>query len=1004
MEWPVSNVLEANMAPTVIKNVPVPMGDATVVLKEMGPVNVMLAGEVSNVTAKSEMISATIPAILVPTAFLIRLVHHIASVQLGLKGMVHIVQLLMHVRTTMEVALPKQNVDVPLQESECVFAEQVTLVMELPALAVCNCLDGYSGDGKTCTYNSACTVNNGGCGENAICNDTLQSERTCTCKANYIGDGFICRGSISMELSKELNTTRLNGKLMDASLRDITGTGPFTVFAPTNEALLAELQITDWVSKGVMPQILRYHIVSCTGLLYNDLTSDKTVTTLQGEPLKITFAQNTVLLNGKAKILTSDIITTNGIIHIIDKVLVPQKTQEFSFEKGKPVKENLKMIAAKNGYNLFYNLIEKTGLINVINDPLHQPVTLFWPTDTVIRALPKEQQDELLKMSNKEKLQQYLKFHIIGNAKILAYALPSSDSLKTLQGSDLSVKCGDDDTNSGELFLNERKCKIIQRHLEFDGGIAYGIDCMLADPILGGRCDTFMTTEFPGDCVNCFRNPQCPGGSKVTGDKQQCEYTIGHRTLPGCRRSCSLAMRIPQCCKGFFGNKCQACPGGPETPCNKHGYCDEGYAGTGQCICNAGFNGTSCELCMPGRYSLECKTSTPVCSPSCSVNAVCNVDGTCQCKPYYTGDGLTCTAENLCKTSNGGCHKNAKCVQTDVKVNCTCQKGYQGDGFTCMAINPCTDGLNGGCHEHALCTMTWPAKYHLCAAGWLANGKVAYPTAFSAPKCGGGVVGIVDYGIRVNLTETWDVFCYRVKDVSCTCKTGYVGDGFTCSGNLLQVLFTFPTLRNFLSEIFTYSNTSRKGQEFMKYLTNLSIKATLFVPNNDGLRKNETLTGRDIEYHLTKNTTYYEDLVNGTTLQSRIGENLLITHQEENQEQISLTKKMTTKYVNGKAIREWDIIASNGVIHVIEASLKAPPKHLLELSSNMTLSLEFVKYLIILPAISISLLYLNSRLLYILELVQEYSLQSCWSLESSLWLDIHTSDLRTNPFNSNFSG
>lgn len=53
--------------------------------------------------------------------------------------------------------------------------------------------------------------------------------------------------------------------------------------------------------------------------------------------------------------------------------------------------------------------------------------------------------------------------------------------------------------------------------------------------------------------------------------------------------------------------------------------------------------------------------------------------------------------------------------------------------------------------------------YHLCSAGWLANRKVGYPTAFSAPKCGGGVVGIIDYGIRENKSETWDVFCYRVK-------------------------------------------------------------------------------------------------------------------------------------------------------------------------------------------------------------------------------------------------
>lgn len=55
------------------------------------------------------------------------------------------------------------------------------------------------------------------------------------------------------------------------------------------------------------------------------------------------------------------------------------------------------------------------------------------------------------------------------------------------------------------------------------------------------------------------------------------------------------------------------------------------------------------------------------------------------------------------------------------------------------------------------------ARYHLCSAGWLDGQRVGYPTAFSSPNCGSGYVGIVDYGTRVNLSETWDVFCYREK-------------------------------------------------------------------------------------------------------------------------------------------------------------------------------------------------------------------------------------------------
>lgn len=47
----------------------------------------------------------------------------------------------------------------------------------------------------------------------------------------------------------------------------------------------------------------------------------------------------------------------------------------------------------------------------------------------------------------------------------------------------------------GELYINDRSCRIVQRYLEFDGGVAYGIDCILTDPNIGGRCDTFISHD-----------------------------------------------------------------------------------------------------------------------------------------------------------------------------------------------------------------------------------------------------------------------------------------------------------------------------------------------------------------------------------------------------------------------------------------------------------------------------------------------------------------------------
>uniref|UniRef100_A0A673TU02 Stabilin-2 n=1 Tax=Suricata suricatta TaxID=37032 RepID=A0A673TU02_SURSU len=872
-----------------------------------------------------------------------------------------------------------------------------------PNQAVCNCLPKYTGDGKVCTLINACLTKNGGCSEFAICNHTRQGERTCTCKPNYIGDGLTCRGNIYQELPRNPKTSQY---FFEHSVRDLSGPGPFTVFAPLSAAFDEEPRIKDWDRQGLMPQVLRYHMVACHQLLLENLKLTPNATSLQGEPITISVSQDTVYINNKAKIISSDLINTNGIIHIIDKLLSPQNLLVTPKDASGRILQNLTTVAINHGYTKFSNLLQDVGLLGAITDPIHTPVTLFWPSDQALQALPPEQQDFLFNQDNKDRLQEYLKFHVIRDAKISAVDLPRSAAWKTLQGSELDVKCGAGG-NIGELYLNDQTCRIIQRELLFDLGVAYGIDCLLIDPTLGGHCDTFAAYNF-------------------------------------------------------------SCPGGADTPCNNRGVCLDRYSGTGECKCQTGFNGTACELCLPGRFGPDClpcgcsdhgqcddgttgsgqcvcetgwtgrfcDTQTvlpPVCTPPCSAHATCKENNTCECNLSYEGDGITCAAVNFCKQNNGGCAKVAKCSQKGTKVSCSCQKGYRGDGRSCTEIDPCADGLNGGCHEHATCRMTGPgkhkceckshyvgdgmdcepeqlpvdrclqdngqchadancadlhfqdttvgvfhlrsplgqykltfdkareacaneaatvatynqlsyaqkAKYHLCSAGWLESGRVAYPTAYSSKNCGSGVVGIIDYGQRNNMSEMWDVFCYRMKDVNCTCKAGYVGDGFSCSGNLLQVLMSLPSLTNFLREVLAYSNSSARGRAFLNRLTDLSICSTLFVPQNSGLRENETLSGRDIEHHLANVSIFvYNDLVNGTVLQTKLGSQLLITASQDQQQ-------LETRFVDGRAILQWDIFASNGIIHVISRPLKAPPAPLASVHTGLGTGIFFATILII---------------------------------------------------------
>lgn len=57
------------------------------------------------------------------------------------------------------------------------------------------------------------------------------------------------------------------------------------------------------------------------------------------------------------------------------------------------------------------------------------------------------------------------------------------------------------------------------------------------------------------------------------------------------------------------------------------------------------------------------------------------------------------------------------------------------------------------------------AGFHVCAAGWMAKGRVGYPIVKAGANCGFGRTGIVDYGIRLNRSERWDAYCYNPNGV-----------------------------------------------------------------------------------------------------------------------------------------------------------------------------------------------------------------------------------------------
>jgi len=104
----------------------------------------------------------------------------------------------------------------------------------------------------------------------------------------------------------------------------LNGKGPFTVFAPTNDAFakIPEDQLQAILAdKDKLTKILTYHVLSGK-VLSKNLKKKQTVDTVEGSPVTILAKKSGVTVDG-AKVVKADIKTSNGVIHVIDTVILP---------------------------------------------------------------------------------------------------------------------------------------------------------------------------------------------------------------------------------------------------------------------------------------------------------------------------------------------------------------------------------------------------------------------------------------------------------------------------------------------------------------------------------------------------------------------------------------------------------------------------------------------------------------------------------------------------------
>jgi len=249
----------------------------------------------------------------------------------------------------------------------------------------------------------------------------------------------------------------------------LSSAGPFTVFAPTNDAFAALPagtldSLLQPENKGTLVDILTYHVVSGK-VLSTDLGPSQEVETLEGNTISIKARDGAVTVNGR-NVVAADNEATNGVAHIIDGVLLPPAPTL----APTPAPKNLVELA--QSVDILSTLVAAVvagDLVETLSSA--GPFTVFAPTNDAFAALPAGTLDSLLQPENKGTLVDILTYHVV-SGKVLSTDLGPSQEVETLEGNTISIKARD-----GAVTVNGRN--VVAADNEATNGVAHIVDGVL---------------------------------------------------------------------------------------------------------------------------------------------------------------------------------------------------------------------------------------------------------------------------------------------------------------------------------------------------------------------------------------------------------------------------------------------------------------------------------------------------------------------------------------------
>lgn len=279
---------------------------------------------------------------------------------------------------------------------------------------------------------------------------------------------------------------------------EITGPGSYTIFAPTNEAWASlPAEMLDSLVSNVNIELLnalRYHMVN-KRILTDELKHGLSLPSMyQNIDIQIHHYPNGIVTVNCARLLKADHHATNGVVHLIDKVISTTSNSILQIVEIEESLETLRAAVAAAGLN---NLLENEGQF-----------TLLAPTNEAFEKIPKETLNRIL--GDPEALKALLNNHILKTA-MCAEAIIAGLSMETLEGNMLEISC-----TGNQLTLNGKPI-IADRDIMATNGVIHLVNELLIPDSAKTLLELGMESDV-STSIDLFR--QAGLGSHLTGNER----------------------------------------------------------------------------------------------------------------------------------------------------------------------------------------------------------------------------------------------------------------------------------------------------------------------------------------------------------------------------------------------------------------------------------------------------------------------------------------------------